>query len=192
VIAVRMPPIKPGDLSDEQRSLDQHVRGMLAGLHPPFTTMDDSGALIGPFPAMLRFPELAKPLLEWFTSVTGGSVLPTRAREVAILTIGARYGAAYELYSHSRIALAVGLPGNVVATLVAGRCPTDLTPEETVAHDVAARLHTGGPIPGALYRAAVDSFGELGTAELVFLVAQYASISMVLNAYDVPTPIDAE
>jgi alkylhydroperoxidase family enzyme len=154
--------------------------------------MDDSGALIGPFPVMLRFPELAKPLLEWFTSVTTGSALPARAREVAILTIGARYGAAYELYSHSRIASAAGLPGNVVAALVAGRCPTDLTPEEAVAHDVAARLHTGGPIPGALYGAAVDSFGELGTAELVFLVAQYASISMVLNAYDVPIPIDAE
>ena len=37
---------------------------MLAGLHPPFTTMDDSGALIGPFPVMLRFPELAKMILE--------------------------------------------------------------------------------------------------------------------------------
>ncbi|MFI9450032.1 carboxymuconolactone decarboxylase family protein [Amycolatopsis sp. NPDC052450] len=187
-----MPPIKPDDLSDEQRPLDQHVRGILAGLHPPFTTTDGNNSLIGPFPVMLRFPELAKPLLEWFTSVTSSSVLPARVREVATLTIGARYGAAYELYSHSRIALAIGLSGDVVAALAAGQRPADLTPEETVAHDVAARLHTGAPIPGALYRTAVNAFGEFGTAELVFLVAQYASISMVLNAYDVPTPIDAE
>jgi 4-carboxymuconolactone decarboxylase len=131
-------------------------------------------------------------LLEWFTSVTSGGVLPVRVREVAILTIGARYGAAYELYSHSRIALAVGPSHGVVAALVACQRPADLTPEEAVAHDVAARLHTGAPLPGALYGAAVDAFGEIGTAELVFLVAQYASISMVLNAYDVPTPIDAE
>ncbi len=29
-------------------------------------------------------------------------------------------------------------------------------------------------------------------AKLVFLLAQYAGISMVLNAYDVPLPADAE
>jgi hypothetical protein len=60
------------------------------------------------------------------------------------------------------------------------------------AHDVAARLYAGGPLPGALYRSAVEAFGELGTAELVFLVAQYAGISLVLNAYDVPLPPDAD
>ncbi|MET7337715.1 hypothetical protein [Nonomuraea sp. NPDC005650] len=50
----------------------------------------------------------------------------------------------------------------------------------------------GAPLPGALYRSAVGCFGEFGTAELVFLIAQYAAVSMVLNAYDVPLPPDAE
>ncbi|SEH03690.1 hypothetical protein SAMN05444920_1428 [Nonomuraea solani] len=72
----------------------------------PFT-----GALIGPFPVMLRFPGLSRPLLEWFTTVTNASVLPARVREVAILTTGSRYGAAYELYSHSRIAVETGAVG---------------------------------------------------------------------------------
>ena len=141
-----MNPISPDQLSPAQQPLDERVRGMLDGLRTPFTTTDENGALIGPFPVMLRFPELARPLLEWSTAVTNEIVLPVRV----------------------------------------------LTPEETVAHDVAARLHTGGPLPGALYRAAVESFGEFGTAELVFLIAQYASISLVLNAYDVPSPPDAE
>jgi 4-carboxymuconolactone decarboxylase len=192
VIAVRMNPIGPGDLSDEQRLLDEHVRNILHGRPAPFTSTDENGALIGPFPVMLRFPGLARPLLEWFTSVTVGGVLPARVREVAILATGARYGAAYELYSHSRVASHVGLPDDVVAGLVAGQRPAGLTSEEAVAHDVAARLHAGSALPGALYRVAVDSFGEFGTAELVFLIAQYTSISLVLNAYDVPTPPDAE
>jgi alkylhydroperoxidase family enzyme len=124
--------------------------------------------------------------------VAGESVLPARVREVAILTTGARYGAAYELYSHSRVAVAIGLSSDIVAGLVARQRPAELTPDEVVAHDVAVRLYSGAPLPGALYRAAVDCYGEAGTAELVFLIAQYASICLVLNAYDVPVPADAE
>lgn len=189
---MRVPAVKPGDLTDEQRVLDSHARRIMRGLRTPFTSMDADGALIGPFPVLLRFPALARPLLEWFTSVSGGSGLAAGIREVAVLTIGSRYGAAYELYSHSRVALAIGLSDGAVSALVAGQRPSDLTPEELLAHDVAARLHSGAPLPGALYRRAVETFGEAGMAELVFLTAQYAAISMVLNAYDVPLPSDAE
>lgn len=189
---MRMPPIRPGDLSAEQSPLDEHVRRIMDGQRVPFTSTDDDGALVGPFPVLLGFPRLARPLLEWFTAVASESVLPAPVREVAILTTGARYGAAYELYSHSRVASAIGLSSAVVAGLVAGQRPSGLTPEQEVAYDVAACLYRGGPLPGALYRAAVDCFGAAGTAELVFLIAQYTSISLVLNAYDVPLPADAE
>ncbi|MCS7477138.1 carboxymuconolactone decarboxylase family protein [Umezawaea endophytica] len=186
---MRISPIVPSDLSDDQRELDEAARRIM-GDHVPFTAQDGNGALVGPFPVILRFPHLAKPLLEWFTS--NGTVLQPRVREVAILTTGSRYGAAYELYSHSRIALAIGIPHSTVAALVAGQRPAELTAAEAVAHDVAAALYAGSPVPGALYRAAVDRFGEAGTAELVFLIAQYAGICLVLNAYDVPLPADAE
>lgn len=86
----------------------------------------------------------------------------------------------------------LGLQASVVAGLVAGQRPSGLTSAESVAHDPAACRYAGGPFPGALYRCAVDSLGEFGTAELVFLIAQYSSISIVLNAYDVPLPADAE
>ncbi|MEV5496639.1 maleylpyruvate isomerase family mycothiol-dependent enzyme [Nonomuraea fuscirosea] len=106
-------------------------------------------------------------------------MLPARVREVAVLTTGARHGAAYELYSHSRVAAAVGLPDDVVADLVAGRRPAGLSRQEAVAYDVAAGLHDGGPLPATLYRAAVGAFGETGMVELVFLIAQYAGISLL-------------
>lgn len=186
---MRLSPIAPGALSHEQRELDEAARRIM-GDQVPFTAQDENGALVGPFPVLLRFPHLARPLLEWFT--TNDNVLGPRVREVAILTTGSRYGAVYELYSHSRVASAIGVPQNVVAALVAGQRPSGLLLEEEVAHDVAAALYAGSPMPGALYRAAIDCFGDEGTAELVFLIAQYASICLVLNAYDVPLPADAE
>ena len=188
---MRIKPMRQSELTAEQRRLDERVRRMTGGLKMPFTWQDEEGALIGPFPVMLRFPTLASPLLDWYMTAAGDSVLPARVREVAILTTGSRYDAAYELYSHSRVALATGLPHDVVMTLAAGHRPAELTPEESVAHDLAAHLYVGAPLPGESYRAAVNSFGETGTAELVFLIAQYASICMVLNAYDVPLPADA-
>ncbi|SEQ53230.1 carboxymuconolactone decarboxylase family protein [Lentzea albida] len=111
--------------------------------------------------------ELARHLLggpaaaQWFAA--SGGVLTPRVREVAALAIGLRHGAAYELYSHSRVAAAIGLPGHVIAALVAGQRPVDLTPEEEVAHDVAAALHAGTPLPGAPYRAAVGCSGQVAT-----------------------------
>ncbi|MEV0210675.1 carboxymuconolactone decarboxylase family protein [Streptomyces sp. NPDC050788] len=189
---MRITPIRPTDLTHEQRALDDQARNIMDGMKAPFTSTDEDDALIGPFPVMLRFADHARPLLEWFTSVSNESQLAPRVREVAILTIGARFGAGYELYSHSRIALSIGMSDGVVAALAAGQRPPELTPEELVAHDVAACLYAGAPLPGVLYRRALASFGDEGTAELVFLTAQYACISMVLNAYDVPLPPDAE
>lgn len=72
---MRMPAIKPADLTDEQRELDQFAREIMEGVQIPFTAMDEDGALIGPFPVMLRFPGPARPLLEWFPSVTSESAL---------------------------------------------------------------------------------------------------------------------
>ena len=70
--------------------------------------------------------------------------------------------------------------------------PASLSPEESIALDVASVLCAGGPLPGATYRAAVDAFGERGVAELVHLVGNDAVVSMLLNAYDVPLPDDAD
>ncbi|MFD3373870.1 MULTISPECIES: hypothetical protein [unclassified Streptomyces] len=56
-----MPAIEPSALSAEQRALAEHARRMMDGLRTPFTSTDENGALIGPFPAMLRFPGLARP-----------------------------------------------------------------------------------------------------------------------------------
>lgn len=189
---MRIAPIPPCALTDEQRVLDERVRGLLGGLIAPFTVVDEQEALIGPFPVMLRFPGLAAPLIDWFVDVHRAGVLSARVREIAILTVGARYGAAYELYSHDRVARAVGLSESQVAALSAGRCPAGLDDAEQLAHDVASRLLAGAPLPGALYRSAHAAYGGTGIAELVFLVAQYTTICMILNAYDVALPPDAD
>jgi 4-carboxymuconolactone decarboxylase len=75
-----------------------------------------------------------------------------------------------------------------LSTLVADLRPNDLAQEESVAFDVAYKLVRGGTLPEPLYRLAVDTFGQHGTNELIFLVGLYSLVSTTLNGFNVPVP----
>ena len=68
-----------------------------------------------------------------------------------------------------------------------GQRPVDLTPDEAAVYDVASALLTGGVLPGGVYKAARERFGQGGLNELVLWVGLYAQVSIILNAFDVPS-----
>ncbi len=45
----------------------------------------------------------------------------------------------------------------------------------------------GGGLPGATHQVAREMLGQAALNELVFWIASYAGVSMVLNAFDVPS-----
>ena len=106
---------------------------------------------------------------------------------MTIIVVGARFKAAYELYAHAATAEKEGMDATKIATLAAGGRPSDLTPEEACAFDVATALLDGGVLPGATYRAACDLLGQPALNELVFWISTYAMVSITLNAFDVPS-----
>jgi len=71
---------------------------------------------------------------------------------------------------------------------VAGQRPADLSREEAVTYDVASALVSGSVLPELVYRQAVATFGEEGTAELIYLFGLYCLVSVTLNGFDVPVP----
>ena len=64
----------------------------------------------------------------------------------------------------------------------------DLTREEAVAYDVAAALNRAAPLPETIYRMGVDVFGRQGMAEIIYLVACFHIVAIILNGYDVSVP----
>ena len=114
-----------------------------------------------------------------------GALVPL---EVAILTVGAAFGARYELYAHEITAAEVGLTRSQIATLAAGNSPSELNDEETIAHEVARVLSAGRILPSSAYARACEVLGLDGVGELVFLISGYCQIAMILNAFDVPVP----
>ena len=184
---MRLPTLPPDQLTPEQRALYDRNRDQIAHGFTAFTTAREDGALLGPWGVFLHEPAVGQAHYDLIGAVTAMKRLAPAAKQVAIIVTGARFRAAYELYAHVATAAAEGMDPAKLATLAAGGRPLDLTPEEACAFDVATALLDGGVLPGATYRAAHDLMGQRALNELVLWVATYAQVSIMLNAFDVPS-----
>ena len=165
------------------------MKAGVAAKYDLFTTMRPDGALLGPWNAWLHQPELGEAFWGATQAMTRFAALPDRVRQVVILVVGARFGAAYEIYAHGAVASARhGMSARRIATLAAGGRPEDLADEEAAGFDVATALLAGGVLPEPTYRQAVALFGQRGTNELIYLVGHYCFVSITLNGFAVPVP----
>ncbi|MBW8899196.1 MAG: carboxymuconolactone decarboxylase family protein [Massilia sp.] len=168
---MRLPLIPPASLTAEQKALYDDMRKGIATSFNAFKVEREDGALMGPWNPWLHEPAIGKAIWNLTLAMTANAALPDNARQIAILVVGARYMSAERL-----------------AALVAGQKPTDLSREENVAFDFSHALARGGVLPEPLYRLAVDTFGQHGTNELIYLVGLYALVSTTLNGFNVPVP----
>lgn len=185
---MRLPLIPPAELSAEQKPLYDDMRRGIAGSFNAFIVEREDGALMGPWNPWLHEPAIGKAIWGLTLALTQGAVLPDRVRQIAILVVGARYDAAYEIYAHIAVAEKEGMPAARLATLVADVKPNDLAADESIAYDFAYALSRGGTLPEPIYRLAVETFGQHGTNELIYLVGLYALVSTTLNGFNVPVP----
>jgi 4-carboxymuconolactone decarboxylase len=177
---MRLPLIAPSELSPEQRPLYDDMRAGIEQNFAGFKTIADNGALMGPWNPWLHEPKFGKPIWDLTLALSVSPSLPRNAREVAILVTGTTFHSAYELYAHVIAAENRGLSDDKLATILAGQRPTELTPEEGVAHDVASALLRHGTLPELNYRQAVKQFGQHGAAELIYLVGLYCLVSIIV------------
>lgn len=185
---MRLPLIPPADLTPEQKSLYDEMRKGITSDFNAFKTEREDGALMGPWNPWLHEPAIGKAIWDLTLAMTSNATLPDNVRQIAILVVGARFGAAYEIYAHVAVAEREGMKPERLATLVADLKPNDLAPDENVAFDVAYALVRGGTLPEPLYQLAVATFGQHGTNELIYLVGLYCLVSTTLNGFNVPAP----
>jgi 4-carboxymuconolactone decarboxylase len=186
---MRLPLLHPADLTAEQRPVYQGMATMVEREeYSGFAVRDADGAFLGPWGVMLHFPQLAGPLGRFIDEVQELPGLSERARQVAILTVGGRFGVAYEMYAHARLARRAGLRPDQVALLCAGQRPADLAEDETLAAAVATALTDAGPLPGPLYDTVVATLGREALDAIVFVTIHYLALGVLLNSYDVQVP----
>ena len=148
------------------------------------------GRLLGPFNGFLRTPAISGPQLDWAQAISAGG-LPDDVREVAILTVGAQWEAAYVLYAHSLAARKAGIRDQDIDALCSTRHePAGVSPEAKLAHRLTVAIVRDHDVPDDLYGEVVETFGESATVTLVALVGQYLVTSALLTCFRVPAPPD--
>jgi 4-carboxymuconolactone decarboxylase len=185
---MRLPLIPPAQLSPQQKSLYDEMRKGIASNFNAFKVEREDGALMGPWNPWLHEPGIGKAIWDLTLAMTANASLPDNVRQIAILVVGARFDAAYEIYAHIAVAEKEDMKAERLATLVANLKPDDLEPNESVAFDFTYALVRGGTLPEPLYRLAVKTFGQHGTNELIYLVGLYCLVSTTLNGFNVPVP----
>lgn len=189
---MRIKPLPPDTLTPEVRYVHDEIAGLIGRSQSQVNMLDSAGALLGPFPPMLRYPQFGIPALSFLRTLDTQSTLVKTVREVAILTVGSALGARFELYAHEIMAEAFGLSPTTIATLAAGGHPHGLNEAEDIAHVIACALVSGHIIPNSTYKQAANLLGQDGVAELFFLIGGYSLIAIILNGFDMPAPDNNE
>jgi len=185
---MRIKPLPPETLSPELRFVHDEISGLVNRSQGQVVMLDSRGALLGPFPPMLHFPQFGIPALNFLRTLDTHATLPKTVREVAILTVGGVFGSRFELYAHEIMAKAFGLSPAIIASLAAGCRPDSLNEQERIAHDMAYSLVMGHIVPVSTYNQAAELLGQEGAGELIFLISGYCLISIILNGFDMPSP----
>jgi len=186
----RLPLADPASLTDAQRGLfDLMMNTMVPWANQvPFESTTSDGRLIGPFNPALLNPATATKFLELQFAEQLNTSLDERVRQVIVLTVGAIWGADYELYAHAAVARQAGLSESAIRTLVSGGVPGELTERERLAHRVTRQLCVDHKLDDELYHQAENIFGTVGLIDMSTLIAAYHGVCITLNMFDVPAP----
>ncbi len=186
----RLPLLKPEQLDGEGKKLYEQVNSTLIpwAKASGFQAKGPDGALLGPFNAMLYSPELAAGQNAYLQAEREHTSLSPQIREVVILTVGAVWKAAYELYAHRAVAAKQGLSEKDINSLSVGDPPMEAGSEAIMAHRFVHSLVKQHTVPTTLYDEALAVFGHRKLVDIVHLASLYMATSAMLNAFAVPTP----
>lgn len=146
------------------------------------------GGLLGPFNPLLFNPALGTAQVGVFRADKESTSLSPRVHEIVVLTVGAAWQSAYELYAHTAVAKAVGLPDSVIEAIVSGQLPELESDQEASAYDFTWQLTHKHRVDPATYAFAANAFGSRGLVDMVMLIGLYLTTCSLINAFEVPVP----
>ena len=185
----RLAAVRPADATSAQKEVIDAIAGGARGQDRPLDSLlDERGGLTGPFNAWVHRPDLGIVVQSLGERLRFHGTLPGAAREIAILTVGAKWMAEYEWWAHCKVGRREGVSDETIDAIHRGERPRLSDPVDQAAHDFTAALLETGRVDPELYDAARTQLGDGGLVELVTLVGYYTLVSFALNAFEVPLP----
>ena len=185
----RLAAVRPADATDAQRAVIDAIAGGDRGRGRSLESLlDERGGLAGPFNAWVHRPDLGIVAQSLGERLRFHGTLPGAAREIAILTVGAKWMAEYEWWAHVGIGRREGVSDATIDAIHRGDRPRLSDPVEQAAYDFTAALLATGRVDAERYDATRAAVGDGGLVELVTLAGYYTLVSFTLNAFEVPLP----
>jgi 4-carboxymuconolactone decarboxylase len=172
----RLPPIPEHLWTAEQRA---EAAPIVAG---------PRGALVAPFVPLLRSPELMGHVQRLGEYLRYRSALPPRLSELAILVTARHWAQQVEWAIHAPIAIAQGVPAQVVDDIAHNRTPAGLDDDALLVYRFCAELQATRQLGDQTWQALVERFGEQAAVDLTGIVGYYTLLSMVMNVARTPAP----
>jgi 4-carboxymuconolactone decarboxylase len=119
---------------------------------------------------------------------TKSTAIPERLKEIAIMLTARFWGGQYVWYSHRQQALDAGLSANFIDAMAAGERPANMSADEALVLDFCEQLLQTRQVSDGNFKAMADRFGERGIVELVGLMGQYHTITMLFAIDRYPLP----
>ena len=185
----RIPYIKIEDFDEDQKAFFKNLthgrRGKAGGVA---RFLNAEKGVRGPFNAWFYSPKLGDTAQRLGEMLRFEGELSSQLRELAILVVAAEWEAQYEWWAHAKIAKAVGLDTDIIASIKEGRKPVFDNPDHDIVYDFARELIQTRNVSDSLYDKAIRLFGESKVVELVMLIGYYTLVSMTINVFQVPLP----
>jgi 4-carboxymuconolactone decarboxylase len=144
-----------------------------------------------PYRAYIRSPDLAPRLSALSDYVRWNTSLPPRLSELAILITARQWTAQYEGFAHYPLALKGGLDPKIAGDIAVGKRPENMKDDEAALYDLAIALYRDKKVTDAVYKAALDKFGERGIMDIIGIIGYYDLVSMTLITMQAEAPNDS-
>ena len=169
--APRIAPVDFNDLTPDQ--------------HEVLDPLIARGPVLNIFATLARAPKALSRFLEWANyTLSRRNSLPAREREIAILRVGYLCKSGYEFTQHTRIGLDCGLTMDEIEKIKAG-AGAGWSEVDALLIQASDELVGDHFISDATWAKLRAHFDEKQCMDLVFTIAQYTQVSMLLNTFGV-------
>jgi 4-carboxymuconolactone decarboxylase len=180
--APRIAPVDMANLTDDQREALKPFEGRPA---------------LNIFRTLANAPKALTAFLAWGNYVLSRrNSLPPREREIAILRTGFLCRSGYEFAQHRRIGLDQGLTAAEIEAVKVGGNAATWSAADAALIRACDELHRQQFIGDLAWQELGRHFDDKQKMDLVFTVAQYTQVSMILNTFGVqletPTDLDPD
>jgi 4-carboxymuconolactone decarboxylase len=155
--------------------------------------MKDRGMCPGPYKIWVESPALMKLMVPMGVYYRSGSGLSEAEREIAVLLLLGKWGAAFPLSEHEWIAEGTsgyskaGIPAEQVERIISGLPVSFEDSRQQVVYEVASTLVNSRYVPKGLYDRALKELGTNAISDLAVIMGYFTMVAFTLMFHDVPS-----